>query len=499
MSIFKRSMNKLMVLSMALLLILTGCKESTPAVTETANPSATPTKADPPVNLTWYYITYEMQPDTSAVEKAVNDYIQPKINATVKLMPIIESGYKDKINTMLAAGEVFDLLWTSNWGGGDYEPKVRKGGFLDLTSLIDKTPKLKASMPQLAWDDTKVDGKIYAVPNYQIAAKAEGFAIQKRFIDKYNIDVTKIKKQADIEPVLKAIKEGEKDIVPILTTSNMFDFGRHYGYTSKNYKVGDSNYTVIDPPQMPEYKAFAEMVRKWYQAGYIYKDAATAKNDQLEALLKSGKVAVEWNVTMKPGGEVEDQKRFGGNEVVYVRISEPEFTGVQPTMTAISRTSKYPEKALQLLELVNTDPALFNLLTFGIDGKHYTKVGDNTIKINPNGGYKSDSGWVMGNVLNGYLKEGQAPDTWEKTKKLNESAKRPEFAAFKYNDEPVKTQQANIFTVEEEFAKAIQTGSVDIDTYLPKYIEARKKAGVDKVIAEHQKQLTEYFKANGTK
>jgi putative aldouronate transport system substrate-binding protein len=118
-------------------------------------------------------------------------------------------------------------------------------------------------------------------------------------------------------------------------------------------------------------------------------------------LLKSGKVAVEWNTTMKPGGEVDDKKRFGGNEVVYVRLSEPEFTGVQAIMTAISKTSKNAERAIQFLELINTDATLFNLLTFGIEGKNYTKVGDNTIKINQAGGYKADLGWVMGNSLIG--------------------------------------------------------------------------------------------------
>lgn len=499
------------VLSVLLIAIISGCtKEKEPAVSPGASQTpiatiaatAVPETVAPvakPVELKWYYIAYELQKDQQVVEDAVNAYILPKINATIKLMPLIESSYKDKINTMLAAGEEFDLLWSSNWGGGDYEPKARKGAFLELDALLDKAPKLKALLPELIWDDTKIDGKIYGVPNYQIAAKAEGYAIQKRFIEKYKLDVSTIKKQADLEPFLKTLKENEPDVIPIIKTSNMFDFGRQYGYAPKNYKLGDPEYKVIDIPQTAEYKGFLEMVRRWYKAGYIYKDSATAKGDQMESLLKTGKVAVEWNVTLKPGGEADDKKRFGGNDIVYVRLSEPEFTGVQATMTSVSRTSKNPDTAIQFLELANTDPVLFNLLTFGVENTHYTKTGDNMIKINQDGGYKSELGWVMGNSLIGYLKEGQAADTWTKTQELNESAKRPETGSFKYVDDSIKTEKANLSTIDDEYAKALNTGAVDIETYLPKYIEARKKAGLEKIITLHQQQLDEWLKANGKK
>jgi putative aldouronate transport system substrate-binding protein len=472
---------------------------ASPSASASESPSESAPEPEPPAELSYYYIVFNMPTDQQAVEDAVNAYIKPKINATIKLKPIIESGYKDKINTMLAANEAFDLLWTSNWGGGDYDNKVAKGALLPLDDLIAASPALQSAIPQIAWDDTKVDGKIYAVPNMQIAAKAEGFAIQKRFVDKYSIDLDAIKTQADIEPVLKTIKDNEPDIIGMAKTSHMFNFGRQYGYAPQYYKLGDPEYKVIDTLDKPEYRTFLDMMRKWYLAGYIYKDAATIKDDQFNNLLNTGKVAVEWNTTMKPGGEVDDQKRFGGNEIVYKRISEPEFTGVRPTMTSVSKTSKNPAAAVKFLELTATDPTLFNLLAFGIEDKHYTKVGDNTVKINQDGGYKEDLGWVFGNVLIGYLKEGQAADTWEITKNLNETAKLPEVSGFNYNNEPYKTEGANVFAVEEQYAQALQSGAVDPAKVFPKYYAAAKKAGADKMVAEMQKQLDEWLKANGKK
>lgn len=518
MKVWKRSMAPVVLASLMIMLLVSACgsnnnntntaatntKNNTNATTNADTTTNTNTAAtdeatkpaDPPVELSYYYIVYEMPADQQEVEDAINAYIEPKINAKIKLKPVLESGYKDKINTMLAANEAFDILWTSNWGGGDYDNKVAKGALMPLNDLLDKTPDLKAAIPQVAWDDTMVDGKIYGVPNMQIAAKADGFAIQKRFVDKYNLDLSNIKTPLDIEPILKTIHENEKDIIPIATTRNMFDFGREFGYAPQSYKIGDPSHKIINALDKPEAITFFDTVRKWYQAGYIYKDAATMKDDALVSLLNTGKVAVEWNTTMKPGGEIDDAKRFGNNDIVYVRVSEPEFTGVRPTMNSISNTSKNPEKALEFLQLTSTDPTLFNLLTFGIKDKHYTVVGDNTIKINQDGGYKGDQGWVFGNVLIGYLKEGQPADTWEKTKQLNETAKRPEMAGFNFNVEPFKTESVNIFAVNEQYGKALSNGAVDPAKVLPKYKAALKKAGEDKQTAEMQKQVDEWFAAH---
>ncbi|MCL6457305.1 MAG: ABC transporter substrate-binding protein [Gorillibacterium sp.] len=497
-----RKQMKLPLLGMVLIFLLIGCSNvmfQPESVFSRSTAFSPIDPKQPPVELSYYYIVYEMPADQAAVEEAINAYIQPKINAIVKLKPIIESSYKDKINTMLASNEEFDILWTSNWGSGDYDNKVAKGGLLPLDELLNATPLLGEEIPAAFWEDAKVDGITYAVPNVQIAAKAEGFTIQKRFIDKYGIDIKQIKQQVDIEPILKIIHDNELEIIPIASTSNMFDFGRQYGYSAQGYKIGDPDYKILDILDKPEYRTFLEMVRRWYLSGYIYKDSATMDDNMIVSLLRTGKVAVEWNTTMKPGGEIEDRKRFGGNEVVYVRLSEPEFTGVRTTMTAISRTSKHPEKALQLIEWLETDPVLFNLITFGIENKHYTMIGNNTIRINQEGGYKEDQGWVFGNVLNGYLKEGQATDTWEVTKKMNETAKRPEVYGFNFNSERYISGEVNLFLAAQRFAKALQSGAVDPAQVFPEYYEVAQKSGVKKQTEEMQRELDQWLKVHGKK
>ena len=59
------------------------------------------------------------------------------------------------------------------------------------------------------------------------------------------------------------------------------------------------------------------------------------------------------------------------------------FYAASASNTAISINSAHPERAMKLIELMNTEKGkghLYNLLVYGIEGEHYTKVNDNEIQ-----------------------------------------------------------------------------------------------------------------------
>jgi putative aldouronate transport system substrate-binding protein len=104
-----------------------------------------------------------------------------------------------------------------------------------------------------------------------------------------------------------------------------------------------------------------------------------------------------------------------GHKRIHIPLSKPYITSDSPTatMNAISASSKNPEKAIKLLEVLNIDKEIFNLLCFGIEGEHYKKAGDNRIeKINDK--YKFTTAWMFGNQFNAYLTPEQTDDVWEK-------------------------------------------------------------------------------------
>ena len=100
--------------------------------------------------------------------------------------------------------------------------------------------------------------------------------------------------------------------------------------------------------------------------------------------------------------------------------------------------------------------------------------------------------WEFGNQFNAYLLPGQKDTLWQDTIDLNNSAYKSGILGFMFNPDPVKNEIALCSSVIEEYSGGLETGSVDPDVYLPKFLEKLKNAGIDKVLQESQKQLYEW-------
>ncbi|WP_240420601.1 ABC transporter substrate-binding protein [Paenibacillus periandrae] len=493
---------KSMALALGLSMVVSACSGSTPvpAESKTAGAAGSASSDLKQVEISWYYpATLGIPADLKSVEESVNKITKSKINATVKLNAVASGDYNQKMNTIVASGEIFDILWTSNWNF-DYVQNQSKGAFIELDALIDKyAPEVKKSMPSFVWDATKIEGKIYGLPNYQTVTNREGLIPQKKLLEKYGMNASQFTKLEDVEPLLAKIKENEKDLIPF-----MMDRRGKYGnmMRTNNMETVINNIAainlsnpdkIINMYETPEYKNYLELMRSWFQKGYINQDAATLKN--ANDYSKIGKEAVGFHNVLKPGGEQEKKAQTGGVDYVYIPFTDV-YSGTNTiitTMQAISRTSKNPERAMMFLNLVNTDKELFNLLSFGIEGKHYTKNADGTIKLNKDAGYMA-ADWVFGNVFNGLPLEGRDPKIAEMTKKENESAKPSPIMGFKFKADPVSAEIANINAVVDEYTPGLSTGTVDTGK-LGEFLEKLKKAGSDKVIIEAQKQLDEWKKS----
>lgn len=456
-----------------------------------------------PVELVWYYPQPAAQSDLATMEKALNERTQAAINATVKLKPIDFGEYTQKMNTIAASGEKFDIAWTSNWNF-DFVQNVHKGVFIPLDELLGEyAPELAAELPDFMWDMVKVGGDIYGVPNYQSITGREGFIIPTAYAEKYGLQPESIRSWPEIEPFLEAIKTAEPDVWPLaVSRSGMFS----YLINSQNidtlpitnnppigfYRDAEA-LELINVYASPEYREYTEIMREWYGKKYINHDAPTLKST--DDLTNAGKGIVSFSHGLNPGTEVGNKNnKFGGKDVLYVPLTEfiiSSNPGIA-TVNAISKTSANPERAMMLLNLVNTDPELFNLLSYGVEGVHYDKLDERTIRINETAGYAPKSAWVFGNTFNGYLTEGQAPDTFEVQKATNESATPTRIVGFKFDSQSVTSEIANLQTVLDEYLPGLNTGAIDPATKLPEFLDRMEKAGIGKVMEEAQRQLNEW-------
>jgi putative aldouronate transport system substrate-binding protein len=99
-------------------------------------------------------------------------------------------------------------------------------------------------------------------------------------------------------------------------------------------------------------------------------------------------------------------------------------------------------------------------------------------------------------VISSMLISGTQPDdVWEKTKALNESAKVSTLYGFSFNVDSIKAESANSAAIVNEYRAAFNTGMFGDDTEKKynEFLAKLKTAGIDKVLAEKQKQVDAFI------
>lgn len=489
----KKTVHILLIISLLLQIIILDSCDATKEKVEA--PGETPYK------IIWYHINAP-QKDTEIVLNEVNKYLRNKINATLDLRLIDWQNYDKKINAVISAGEPFDICFTSAYINNYIQNSVN-GNFLELDSLLNKYGQgtIKNLNP-LFFEGTRIDGKIYAVPANKELAHQNALVFNKKYVDKYGFDVSKIKSFYDIEPMLKVIKEKEPDIIPY-AIHNAYNnsYSLPFDKIIENipgalYYDNRTNYKIINQFETPEYKKYFSTMHNWYLKGYIPKEAARLK--QVNSYENSGNFFAS-TYSYSPHSDITLKIMFG-YDCIVIPLEMPviETRDCQGSMLAISRTSKNPQKVMEFINLLNTDEYLHNLIVLGIEGRHYTKNTANTYSYLP--GYNQSNSLYMlapftaGNIYIGYIYSEYPQSIYNDYKTFNESAYKSPILGFVFDTTSVKKEISALASISSELYGPLITGTVDPDIYLPKAIEKYKEAGLDKVLSEEQRQLNEWLK-----
>ncbi len=442
------------------------------------------------VTIEWYYPGNE-QADTSLVEEKINQLVE---GVNLKLKPIDSGAYDEKMNMMMASGTPFDICFSGYVN--TYRRGVSMGGFLKLNDYIDERPALKEAIPDYAWDAVTLgNGDVYAIPNLQIYAQSRAVCVLKEYAEKYNLDVSQLKRIGDIEPFLEKIKQNENDVYPFdpgygLSAWTMNDKEQIImGISSLAIKRGDPQAKVLKVYDSQEFTDGVTTLRDWYNKGYIRQDIASAQGTQ-----DAAKKSVVCQNTYKPG-LAEDYKLAHGDDIVYFVIDNPYMSANNTiqTLNAIGANCKHPKEAMQLLETIYTNEDVFRLLIHGIEGTHYEKIGDKHFKpINTDKYNNHAYGWMFGNQFMTLLAEGKPDDTWEETKRLNDESDKSPLLGFIVDTNSILNEIANVTAVESEF-KGLSNGSMGPDS-IQTYKKKLEEAGIDRIVEEVQKQIDEFIK-----
>ncbi|UQZ85640.1 Bacterial extracellular solute-binding protein [Paenibacillus konkukensis] len=488
------------VLSAALLLSACGGNEAPKAGSEPAGDAgANALNKDPYEVVVAFPIIGSIPKDIQLVQDEINKISRAKLNTTMKLLPL-GSDWANQINLMLSSGEKLDLMATYN-----YSADVSMGRLLPINELIDQHGQgIKTALGDY-YKATFIKGKSYGVPSVRDFAQDYGLLIRKDLLVKTGIDTSKMKSLDDLEPLLKALKETiDPSMVPLTnktgnsvlgTFSTRDSLGDDLGVLLGN---GQDNLKVVNWYETPEYAGYLKTIRRWYESGYILKDAV--QNQEAEnAVIKAGKAAAVLG-HQKPGFETQ-ASHTTQMEMATVKLVPPiaKTSTVTNVMWGVAATSNKPDRAVQFLNLMYSDKDIVNLLDWGIEGKHYAKGSDGLIDYpqgvdKSNTGWGLNMGWMFGNQFLAYVWKGDSPDLWKKTEEFNRSAMKSKALGFTFDASPVKTEVTAVSNVINQYRRGLECGVLDPDKELPNFISKLKDAGIDKIVAEKQKQLDQWSK-----
>lgn len=448
------------------------------------------------------------------MQAELDKYLREKLNTSLKVTPIDWSVWATKYPVMLQSGEVVDLIWTASSSG--YTTSVGKNAFLPLDDLLEKYGQgIKSVSAPVYFQAAKINGVTYAVNANKDIGQSKGLFFRKDLSDKYGFDYTNVKGFEDIEPMLKTIKENEPTFIPfymnkghnpeerLLKTKEMIANDRYEYYSDFRYLAFDkTDKKFVYAYGLPEMVNKMKILRSWFEAGYINTDATTAQASEHDTF-KAGK-SFMFISTSQPG-QIDYFKTRNNIDVVMKDMEDCVLTTsvVNGSMVAIGRTCKNPERAMMVLNLLYTDAKLINIINYGVENVHYVKESDNIIKL-PEGVEKTSDlkynpgfSWEFGNQFLTYIRNTADPQKFEKLKAYNDSLKPGVLLGFNFDTENIKTEQAAVNNVWEQYMVLLGTGAVDVDKTIKEMTDKMKASGLDKMVAEFQSQYEVWAKSVG--
>lgn len=439
------------------------------------------------------------------VEDGVNEITVANDNVRVNIEAIASNTYTNQIGMMMAGGEQLDVFGML----GTYSTMLSKNQLMNLSPYMDTYGQgIHEALGDEFLKATTNQGSLYALPNNNGKAAVLNVILRTDVIEDNNISLDGLYQAStwdeymevldEVGNIFEQMKAAEPDMYCASSVSNSMNFMTSMPLLDKlNDYFGvlmDGETTVVNYYESEEYAQLLDIAHDWYQKGYIMQDAATTTEAQ-NTYIQAGVVMGGFIVGEE--GQAEQITNATGVDVTCVKLLQPTITttDVNGICFAISATSENPEASMLWLNEMYTNPDIVNLLDWGVEGVHYELQDDGTIDF-PEGvdsttsSYNMNMDWFFGNQFLSYI-FGYGRDTtiYSRLEANNKNANFSPAMGFTYDSTVVRNELTELSNVKSEYGPGLETGTTDPATELPKFIEALKAAGIDKVIEEKQTQL----------
>ncbi len=507
-----KNIKKILALVLAVLMVLTvfaGCNKKVEKSNEPLGADLTKEeKFAEHVTLTWCFPDARGAADYSEwdrIVKAINEITEREINTTINIEIIPLGEYTEKMSLKYGANERWDICFSgSQWNG--YASAVSNGAFeaLDTEYLETYMAETLAILEPEYLKAVTIDGKLYGVPLQQIYVRQNGIQFEIDWAEELGFDWESVKTYEDLEPYYDILRaNGYTECFFSAGEGLMENVTSYMGFDNLigskfpgAIRVSDNTCKVVNQFETEEFKYIADLMAKWYNAGYFTDGVAFGGQDNP---FDEDRHPVGLEPVVKPGGDaIATQKAKNGCTIRTIPIGSAVLTtsSIAQTILAVSQNCPYPGRALAFINLMNTNEELLNLVCFGQEGIDWTWVDqENRLIQIEEGAYPGNEPFLVGNTFLSYHIDETQIGCWEETDQINKNAEASPLLGFTFDSRPIRAQMSTINGNIDEYLEPILCGMGEggTDAAIAALNDFLYDAGLQDILDEMQRQVDEWL------
>ncbi len=443
-------------------------------------------------------ITVNTPEATERISEAFSEITREKVGCNVKIVGYRLDKYDNEIMTAYQMNRLPDLF--SAFQLSEFEHLVQVGAVKDMSTLLEPyRNSLDQYINEKEWTLTSINGGIYGIPSTNSESKSLGFVFRKDIAEELDIDWRRIRTLDDLHDMLLKVQAGYPDMDIIVS---------HLGKIIPRLDVDpltNSIGVLINPAEgntrienIFESQYFLDLcvrMNQWNDEGLFMDKAYSAKETRQNYFATGNAFGSFTNLSEVTVYNIE---RYTSYDMVAVQLSPRIVSSDNSNMVwCLDQDSQNSEMAINVLNLMFTDPEVSTLLSHGEKGIDYDLdeeqgfIDISESEIGKDIWLASEWSWPVGIDVRLKNSSNQEDDLdtefWDS--RINESPAM----GFIFDSTKVSVEVDACTAVIDKYLNPLLCGELQPIIALVSFNQELVEAGIGKVILEKQEQLDKFL------
>lgn len=342
------------------------------------------------------------------------------------------------------------------------------------------------------WKNVTLGSKIYGVPFGNNQPYCFAFVMRQDICDALGVDPAAVTDLDELYMVLCRVQQAYPKLIPVAPNYAMLSPNVEWDGLTDEAGMSSAGVLLYRDPmtdrlelitRVPEFWQWCETMYRWRQEGLLMENCGFNQEPR-QVLLNTG-AAFGGFVRYSESSAWNQQINYPG-QLCYAILSTPRKDYADNGAAfCISKTAEDPALCIEVLRYLYSDDELLGLCTFGQEGVDFTVENGQHKACNDQTDRHVITLWCWPN--NDRLMGGkQVVETL--TGEVTESPA----AGFLFDTADCGEAYDKCIAVMEKYYQALVNGEVNPTEVIPQMEEALKKAGVEQLLDEQQRQLEEW-------